>query len=170
MAQQSADQRFYVGFGVGKSSWKDACAQLGGSCDDTDNAFKVLGGYQFNRYFAGEFGLVDLGSAIATFGGARDEVKAKAWELTAVGSAPIVDRFSIFGRFGVYFAEVKENTNFAGNFSHSNNDLTYGFGVRYDFTRNLAMRGEFQRYSDVGGGPILTSDVDVVSLSVLWMF
>src|SRR5262245_42995693 len=169
VAQKAPETGFYAGGALGRSSFGSGC-RLGGSCDDSDNAFKIFGGYQFNKYVAGEFGLVDLGKSKSEAGGLTDEFKARAWELTAVGSLPIIERFSVFGRFGLYFADSKENTNFTGNSTHSNNDLTYGVGVRYDFTRNLAVRGELQRYSDVGGGPVLTTDIDVVSIGVLWMF
>ena len=76
----------------------------------------------------------------------------------------------MFGRLGLYFADAKENTNFVGNFKHTNNDLTYGFGVRYDFSREVGVRGEWQRYSKVGGGDIGKSDVDVISVGVVWNF
>lgn len=160
---------FYAGGTLGNSSFSNGC-RLGGSCDDNDTAFKIFGGYQFHKYVAAELGLVDLGRARSTAGGASDEVKARAWDLSAVGSFPVVERFSVFGRLGLYFARVEENTNFAGNSSHSNTDLTYGVGVRYDFTRNLAVRGELQRYSDAGGGDVLKTDIDLLGISVLWKF
>lgn len=168
-AQKAPETGFYAGGGLGKSSFKDGC-RLGGSCDDGDTAIKIFGGYQINKYFAGEFGFVDLGRAKSSAGGATDEFKAHAWELSAIGGVPVMERLSVFGRFGLYFADAEENSNFAGNSSHSNNDLTYGFGVRYDITRNLGVRGEYQRYSNVGGGNLLKTDVDVLGLNVLWMF
>lgn len=168
-AQKAPESGFYVGGALGKSSFKDGC-RLTGSCEDTDTAIKLFGGYQINRNFAGEFGYVDLGRARSTAGGATDEFKAKAFELSGLGSVPVVERFSVFGRFGLYFADAEENTNFQGDSTHSNNDLTYGVGVRYDITRNLGVRGEWQRYSNVGGGNVLKTDVDLLGLSVLWMF
>ncbi len=172
-AQKPLETGFYIGGALGQATQQDTCARIAGpgaSCDDTSTAFKILGGYQINRYVAGELGYAELGKATATAGGLTDEIKARAWDVTAVGQYPIVDRFSVYGRLGLYFANVKENTNFVGNSSHSNNDLTYGVGVRYDFTRNLAMRGEWQHYSDVGGGNIGTTDIDVIGIAVLWVF
>jgi OmpA-OmpF porin, OOP family len=171
-AQRAPEPGFYVGGTIGESKWKDACSGLGGgvSCDDTDTAVKIFGGYQMNQFFAGEFGYVNLGKSKASSGPFTDDIKAHAWELSAVGSWPVVDRFSIFGRLGLYFADVEEDTNFAGNFKHSNNDLTFGFGVRYDFTRNLAVRGEWQRYNDVGGGDIGKSDIDLLGITLIWKF
>ena len=173
MAQARGETGWYLGGNIGQSKVKDGCSGLGGtgiSCDDKDTAFKILGGYNINRNFAAELGYTDLGKAKASGFGLTDEFKATAWELSGVGSYPVANQFSVFGRLGLYFADVKENTNFIGNFKHTNNDLTYGFGVRYDFSREVGVRGEWQRYSKVGGGDIGKSDVDVISVGVVWNF
>ena len=173
IAQARGETGWYLGGNIGQSKLKDGCSGLGGSgisCDDTDTAFKILGGYNINRNFAAELGYTDLGKAKASGLGLTDELKATAWELSAVGSLPIANQFSAFGRLGLYFADAKENTNFAGNFKHTNSDLTYGFGVRYDYSRELGVRGEWQRYSKVGGGDLGKSDVDVISVGVVWNF
>ena len=173
MAQARGETGWYLGGNIGQSKVKDGCSGLGGtgiSCDDKDTAFKILGGYNINRNFAAELGYTDFGKAKASGLGLTDEFKATAWELSAVGSYPVANQFSVFGRLGLYFADAKENTNFAGNFKHTNNDLTYGFGVRYDFSRELGVRGEWQRYSKVGGGDLDKSDVDVISVGVVWNF
>src|SRR6267143_1528389 len=44
---------------VGQAEFKDGCRGLAG-CDNKDTAWRILGGYQFNRYFAAELGY-DLG-------------------------------------------------------------------------------------------------------------
>ena len=170
MAQsRGADTGWYAGISLGQSEAKSVdCAGL--SCDTKDTAFRILGGYQINRNFAAELGYTDLGKVTASAGGLTDEIKSTAWELSAIGSYPVASQFSVFGRLGVYFADVKENTNFVGNFKHTNNDLTYGFGVRYDFSRELGVRGEWQRYSKVGGGDIGKSDIDVLNVGVIWNF
>jgi len=173
IAQARGETGWYLGGNIGQSKLKDGCSGLGGSgisCDDKDTAFKILGGYNINRNFAAELGYTDLGKAKASGLGLTDELKATAWELSAVGSYPVANQFSVFGRLGLYFADAKENTNFVGNFKHTNNDLTYGFGVRYDFSREVGVRGEWQRYSKVGGGDIGKSDVDVISVGVVWNF
>ena len=39
-----------------------------------------------------------------------------------------------------------------GGFNENTTNLTYGLGAEYGFTRNVAVRGEWQRYTDLGGG------------------
>jgi len=172
-AAQTSMSNFYVGATLGQSTAQDACNDLAGtgiSCDDSDTAFKIFGGYQINRNFAAELGYADLGKAKADAAGLTAEIKSSAWDLSLIGSYPINEQFSIFGRLGVYMADTKADTNFGINESHSNNDLTYGFGARYDVTQNLGLRAEWQRYSQVGGGDIGKSDVDVLGVTALWKF
>lgn len=169
------DQGWYVGATIGKSSQDDACAGssvAGVSCDDEDTAWRILGGYQFNKHFAVEAGYTDVGEASASGGGFNASVEAKIWEVVAVGSWPFTPNFSAYGKLGLYRGETDFNTNIpgVGNASESNNDLTYGIGARWDFTRNLGARLEYQVYSDVGGGNIGEGDVEVISVGVIWKF
>jgi OmpA-OmpF porin, OOP family len=177
MAQMNMSA-FYVGAGVGQSKAKDFCGGGGAdSCDDKDTAWKIFGGYQFTPNFAAEIGYTNLGKFKATLGPLNDEAKVTAWEISAIGAWPIMQRFSVFGRLGVYRATAKETTNFAGDFEHDNNDWTFGLGLQYDFTRNLGVRAEWQRYRKVGGGDVALganvgdkSDLDVLGVSALWRF
>lgn len=172
-AAQTSMSKFYAGATLGQSTAKDACNDLAGtgiSCDDSDTAFKIFGGYQINRNFAAELGYADLGKVKAEALGLTEEVKSTAWDLSLIGSYPINEQFSVFGRLGFYMADVKDDTNFGFSASNSNSDLTYGLGARYDVTQNLGLRAEWQRYSQVGGGDIGKSDVDVLGVTALWKF
>jgi OOP family OmpA-OmpF porin len=170
----------YLGAGVGQSKAKDWCSGAGSgvSCDDKDTAWKIFGGYQFNRNFAAELGYAELGNFRASVGPFTDEAKVRAWELSAIGAWPLMERFSVFGRLGVYRANVEESINVPGaSAEHDNNDLTYGLGLQYDITKNLGIRGEWQRYQKVGGGDVAMgagpgdkSNLDVLGISALWRF
>lgn len=168
------DQGWYAGLTLGQSKQKDACDGVSGagiSCDDKDTAWRILGGYQFNKNLAVELGYTDVGevSASGTFSAS---VEAKIWELVAVGSWPFTPNFSAYGKLGMYRGDTDFSTNnpaFA-NESESNTDLTYGIGVRWDFTKNLGARAEYQIYKDIGGGNIGEGDVDVISVGVIWKF
>ena len=173
VAQARGDTGWYLGGHIGQSQAKDACNGVGGSgvsCDDKDTAIKILGGYNFNRNLAAELGYTDLGKAKASGGGVTAEIKSTAWELVGVGSYPIANQFSVYGKLGLYVAETKASSNIGISEKKTNNDLTYGLGVRYDFSREVGVRGEWQRYSKVGGGDIGKSDVDVLSVGVVWNF
>jgi OOP family OmpA-OmpF porin len=159
-AAQSNLASWYIGGTVGQSDFKDGCQGLG-SCDKKDTAWGILGGYQFNRNFAAEFGYHDLGKASAP----RGETKGNAWELTGIGALPLVDQLSVYGKLGVYRGELK-----AAAAKETNSDFTYGAGLQYDFTKAVGVRGEWQRYNKMGGGALGKTDVDVLSVGVIYHF
>ncbi len=174
MAQgKPADTGWYAGLSIGQSSASDACNGVSGpgvSCDDKDTAFKIFGGYQINRNFGVELGYADLGEVSASGGGVTASIETTAFELVGVGSYPINNQFSVYGKLGFYRADSKGRSNVGVSADETNTDLTLGVGVQYNFTRNLGVRGEWQRYSSVGGGDIGDSDVDVLSVGVVYKF
>jgi OOP family OmpA-OmpF porin len=167
----------YIGGGIGQSKAKDGCDAIGvaTSCDDKDTAWRVFAGYQFNRNIAAELGYADLGKIGFSVGAlGSGEVKATAWDLSAIGLWPVANQFSIFGRLGFYNAETKISGVIGGGKKRTT-DLTFGLGVQYDFTRNFGVRGEWQRYSDVKSHSDLfgtngKSDVDVLGVSLVYRF
>jgi hypothetical protein len=74
--------------------------------------------------------------------------KADAFELVAVGSFPITDKVGAY-QGTLEGLDVDEDTT----------DRTYGIGVRWDFTKRLGGRGEWQRYEKLGGGNLLETDL-----------
>ena len=150
----------YLGATLGEAELKDACQGVAG-CDDKDTAWRILGGYQFNRHFAAEVGYHDLGKTSAPSGAAE----ATVWELVGVGTLPLASQFSLYGKLGVYRGELE-----AAGIDESNTDLTYGVGVQYDFTKAIGVRGEWQRYEKLGGGALVETDADVLSVGVLYRF
>ncbi|TMH82921.1 MAG: hypothetical protein E6H47_13545 [Betaproteobacteria bacterium] len=59
----------------------------------------------------------------------------------------------------------------SGSLKETNTDLTFGLGVQYDVSRELGVRGEWQRYKNIGGDNVGgKSDVDVLSIGGIWRF
>ena len=116
-----------------------------------------------------ELGYTDLGEVSASGPGGSASIESSAFEVVAVGMMPIADKFSIYGKLGMYRGET-DASGPGGSISESTTDLTFGIGARYDFTRNLGVRAEWQKYSDVGGGDIGEADIDVISVGVIWKF
>ena len=87
--------------------------------DDSDTGFGLVGGYQLNDYFAFEFAYVDLGSvsydlSARVSDGTNEadadvqlESSADGPVLSALGSLPIGERFSVFGRVGFSLMNAK---------------------------------------------------------------
>ena len=154
-----AAAQFYIGATIGQAEFKEGCLGTG-ECDDKDSAWRILGGFQFSKFFALELGYYDFGEASS---GATN-LEAEALELVAVGSFHLTDRFSVYGKVGGYQGTLK-----GGGIDEDNTDLTYGFGARWDFTKRLGVRGEWQRYDSLGGGNQKT-DVDVLSIGLIFSF
>jgi len=175
MAQGAEDKGFYIGATIGQSKVKDFCGGIGVSCEDTDTALRLLGGYQFSKHFALELGYSQFGEASISSGGLFAKVESTAWEVVAVGMLPVADRFSIYGKIGMYRADSDFSTNIVlpgipQALSESNNDLTFGFGLQFDISGSLGVRAEYQRYQDLGGPQIGESDLDVMSIGVVYRF
>ena len=178
----SQDSGAYVGASIGQSRVKGFCDDSGGfSCDDKDTAWKVFGGYQFNRHFGVEVGYTDLGevgiSGVLSGVSVRGDIGVTAFDLMAVGAIPVMDRLSVYGKLGIYRAETERKiTGTLGTVTvtdtdkETNTDLTFAFGAKFDITRNFGVRVEWQRYLDVGGGDIGEDDVDVLSVGLLFRF
>lgn len=163
---------FYAGGALGQSKDRELCDGLpsGLDCDDSDVAFKIFGGYQVNPNLAVEAAYTDLGETKLSDPFDSATFRAKAWEVVAVGMYPFPEGFTLYGKLGLYRAQTKAATTSGISEKESNNDVTFGFGGRYDFNRNLAVRVEWQRYPDVGGETIGETDNDVFSVGVIWKF
>jgi OOP family OmpA-OmpF porin len=128
---------FYAGLEIGQ-------AQL---ADEDDIAWKVLGGYQFHRNVAAEVAysmLVDKGG-----------VEVNALEVVAVGLFPVAPQFSVLGKLG--FANVDSEP------GGDKTELTFGFGVQYDFTPKIGLRAQWQRYNT-------DEEIDLFTIGGVWKF
>jgi OOP family OmpA-OmpF porin len=155
---------------------------------DSATGYRVFIGNQINQNFAVEGGYVDLGRFLAdaslTVPGFGTDtlaatVKARGFDLGLIGFAPVTEQFSFLGRVGIFLWDVRYNdtfTNFLGSSdsiseSASGNSLSYGLGAKYDFSKSVSLRGEFQRFTNVGNKNTTgQSDVDLLSVSLISKF
>src|SRR5262245_26973636 len=145
---QARDAGFYAGASIGS-------ADLG---PDDDTAIKVFGGYQINKTFSAEFGYTDLGD-VAVIG---QTAKANAWELIGLAKFPVGNRVSLYGLLGL--AKVDSERSVLGvRTSDDSTELTIGFGGQYDFSPQLGLRGQWQRYDT-------NQEIDVFSIGFVYKF
>jgi OOP family OmpA-OmpF porin len=150
--------------------------------EDSDTAFKIFGGYKFNRHFALEGGYFSLGrfgytATTLPAGTQSGTIKLQGLNFDAVGMLPITEKFSALGRVGLNYAQAKDNFASSGavatpaDSSPSKNDLNYklGLGLQYDLTRKVGLRGEWERYrmNDAVGNDV---DINMYSAGVVVMF
>jgi OOP family OmpA-OmpF porin len=175
MAQARGDTGWYVGGSVGQSKARHVNCAGFDSCDTKAAAFGILGGYQINRNFAAELGYHDFGRVTFSAPGVSGNIKASAAELVGLAAYPVASQFSLYGKLGAYRAEAKLSASPAGlgtgSLKDRTTDLTFGFGARYDVTRETGVRAEWQRYKNVGGDDTGGKyDIDVISIGLIWRF
>lgn len=140
---------WYLGLGLGKSDVRNANPTL---TVDNGNLTRVFGGYQFNQNIAAELDYMDFGNgsyrnATNTRSGTQ---KTNSLSLSAVGSLPISQEFSLIGRLGV--GQTKSSYDEVSNGvrrSESNTGTAFivGAGAEYKVTKNWAVRGEVQSFN-----------------------
>lgn len=163
----ASDDGWYVFGAVGKptsnndkSTLDNALTSVGAtgfsSSLSTFTVYNLDVGYQVNKNFAVEGGY--LGSTNETYSAAGGNLPGpvnvsgniKGWTLAAVGILPLADQFSLLGKLGV--AGIKESATAtvlgsSASVNGTKNDLTYGIGVKYDFTSAASMRLSLDNYN-----------------------
>ena len=188
MASALANDWYVVG-SVGQSKAKDYKSSfdsglpgggLTSNMDDKDTGYKVQLGYKFNPNWAIEGGYVDLGkfnyNATYTGGNASGQVKVDGWNLVGVGTVPINDQFSLFGKLGFIDAKVEGSLysttpGNSGSASKTKGRANWGVGANYNVTKAWGLRAEWERFSKLGdSGTMGESDVDLLSVGAVFNF
>lgn len=193
----AAEQGWYLGLSGGEtrsdlggsdldSTWSSQGFTASSSVDNTDNGWKLYAGYNYSKYFAVEGGWVDLGKvsfnstvsaapAGYSAGTLNGDVKTKGGVfLDAVGTLPLQNNFSVFGKLGLY--DIETELNASGTSGTVNNSETragykYGVGAGYDFARNFGARLEWERFNKVGDkNKTGEADIDLLSVGLTYKF
>ena len=189
LATSSAWAQAYVGLALGQARYIDPCAGAAGSisCSGNDTALRIFGGYRFSRYISVELGGGSLGTIRASSGESAD---LEAIDLSALVSWPLGNRFALYGRLGVYSGDMSVtggNTPVppvfpppppppsVGWVQGSSVGATYGLGASYEMTEHVALRLDWQRFDQFGGGDSFgfvgpTFSVDVFSIGAVLRF
>ena len=163
LAQETASH-VYAGGMFGQGHWRSACPGQA-SCDDTNSALRVFGGYQINSILSAEIAFNNLGKAT----GSAATVKGSAWEATGVAAWPLFGTVSVYGKLGIFRGNAEGSGGLLGN-KETNYGPTFGVGAQIDLNRNIALRADWQSYPSMGGSTLPKTDVDVISAGALWRF
>ena len=190
---QGQDAGWYGGANVGRSAASIDDARINNGLigsgfssstivdDDRSTGYKIFGGYQVNKNFAVEGGYFDLGNfgytaTTVPAGTLNGRIKLRGLNLDLVGTVPLSEKFSVFGRAGLNYAQARDSFSGTGAVQVANpnprkNDTNYklGLGLQYALTESLAMRAEAERYrvNDAIGN---RGHVDLVSVGLIYRF
>lgn len=142
----------YVGASIGQVRVNLDCTGTD-TCEKSDTAYKLYGGYMFMPYVGVEADWYNQGklrqtATDETLGSVSADWKGDGWGLFAVGAYPI-GSFSLFGKLGAVSSKVKVDATSSvyGRASQSerHTDLGWGLGADYAFTKNVRARVEFEQ-------------------------
>jgi opacity protein-like surface antigen len=180
-AEDTSGGRWYVGGSLGATNGLDLCDSFhpsfmttSGTCDNSKLAGKVFGGYKFNKYVGAEGALVYLGTASAdgTFLAIPTTADAYAGglELAATGTIPVTDEFGVTGKLGGLFWGVRSETGLGFDRDDTGVSFAMGAGLKYDITKHVGIRLEWERFWQVGNSTIGESDIDMFTIGGLYRF
>lgn len=142
----------YVGLGVGQARVNIDCSGTI-TCDKTDTASKIFGGYMFTPNWGLEAAYYDQGklretATDVTLGDVSADWKGSGWGVFAVAALPL-DDWAVFAKLGIVDSKVRfdATSSTLGSVSASERHTRYGWGAggQYRLTRNWAARLEFER-------------------------
>ncbi len=175
LAMAAEDGGFYVGAGMGSFGidYRETENSVDFTFKGDDTAFKLFGGYNFNRYIGTELEYFDGGTIDQSYdlgkGTTLDvDIDVTGFNLSVVGVAPIGERFTVFAKLGMVFWDVDFTEDYSGAitvYNDSGEDLSWGLGAGFDFTEQFGARVEYQAFEvhDL-------DTVDLISASVTWRF
>lgn len=173
----------YAAFDIGQHKMKEMCAAEPGvtytSCDDSDMAYRLGIGYQLNQNFGVEASYINLSdlAASGTYLGAAftQKVSGDAFQFAVIGTAPINESFSVFGKVGVARASLDNDANVigvgAGKESANSTKATFGVGASYNINKQMAIRAQYEDLGKWGDDATTgTSKVNMFSVGIAYKF
>lgn len=140
----AADTGLYAGVTLGRSNTGDVAPGVA-MTKSTDTVLGVLGGYQITKNWGAEAFYTGAGKWAATSAGVPASGKADAWGVVAVGTLPLSDTFSLYGKLGYASTKTKANSP-TMDLSATRNAATYGLGAQYNVNQAIGIRFGWDRY------------------------
>ena len=198
LASAAGETGLYGAIDVGQSKAKGYCDLSAAeyvamgvtslSCGDTATGYRITLGYQADKHFSGEAGYFSAGKVSTNLTGDYSSVpsvpytsvvstKVSAWQFAAIGSWPVADRFSVFGKVGMSFWDVLSSMNIStasvtapGNGGATGTDFLWGLGGKYDIDNAVGIRAQYE--SSKAGKEDTTGrgSVDFLSVGLVYKF
>lgn len=166
-----AQQNAYIGVGFGQSDVDDSAADgliTSGTVDGEDSGLKIFGGLELNKNLSLEISYIDLGET--TYSGSffgtpvtNGKIEITGLNFGIVGMLPVNPSLSVLGRVGFFVWDADASDITGGipfSASDDGTDLSFGFGVNYNFTKQIGARAEWERFD------VAEVDADLLSLTL----
>lgn len=156
------DMHMYIGARAGQARTNLDTVVLD---KDTPTAWGVSIGHAFNPMFAIEAEYLNLGKVT----GAGTGVESRGYSLSGVGSIPMGEQFSFFGKLGYAMISSKDVSPIARPEADSK-AVTYGLGGQFNFSPAFGLRAGWDRYNIDDSAVTLKGNISLVSVGAVFKF
>lgn len=163
---------FYVGGNIGRAEQK---ADVGyASFKESTTAYKLVGGYGFNKNFGAEIGYADLREVSVSGNGASVTSKPTAFYAAATGTLPLNEQFSLIGKLGLAAAREKLTAHrfLAASESYSETRTTpyISVGAAFVLNKQVSFVAEYENFGKVAKDGSANIKADMFSAGVRYSF
>lgn len=144
----------YFKVGVGESEYDFD------SFKDNKTAVSLAYGFAVDKNFGVELGYLNFGKLRAATDDSWATLENQSAYLAGVGSVPLTDAFSIYGKLGVSLNHTKgaySNPVESGSGSETKTRPLVGFGLSYNFTKDIAGTLEYHYVGKIEGTDVKMS-------------
>lgn len=163
-----AEGGFYIGGTLGRAS-----TQNFGAVALTNTSASVYGGlvgYQFDQNLGIEAGFTGAGK----FSNATMSGKGDVFTASVIGTLPVSDSFSIYGKLGIGSSKTKISDTTLKYQGVSRTAVAYGLGVQYNATPQVGLRFGWDRFGSaiqtVATGAKTNFNSNVFSAGIVYLF
>ncbi len=141
----AADEGFYAGVTLGRSNTGNPFSNAT-LTKDTDTVAGILAGYQFTKNWGVEAFYTGAGKFTAVVGTNTSNGKSDAWGINAVGTLPLSDAFSLYGKLGYASTKTSASSTLGDVTSATRGAATVGLGGVYNVSPAIGIRFGWDRY------------------------
>lgn len=147
----------------------DAPAGVAG-CKDAAFLYRFAGGFQLTPMWGMEASYGNYGKAsLGTYLGVPLRWRLRGYQVSGTFTLPLRDAFSLIGKLGIAETDVRLSGG-GVSISATSKRLAYGIGAKYDFTKSVAARAQYERLGKVGNANTGTAKVRLFSAGIVLKF
>ena len=150
------EKGYYLGGAIGQSNATVLC-NGSSSCEDSDTAWKLFGGYKLLDKVSIEGTYLNLGDMHKD--GKNSDISA--YGAYAVGALPVTKKFDAFAKLGGVYWNSKNTDGDKDGFS-----LSYGLGAKMTLNETTKIRAEWEKITDVETSNSDETDINVLTVGV----
>ncbi|MBI5438621.1 MAG: porin family protein [Nitrosomonadales bacterium] len=146
-ASNGADAGVYGGFTVGQAKMDNPYVGYA-TTDDKDTVGSIFLGYQYTKNWGVEAFYSTVGKLTArnAAGTIIYNTDSDAFGLNVVGTAPLNESFSLYGKLGYARANTNAHSSPVGLAGRDNSNVTGGVGALFNIDKKMGIRFGIDRY------------------------